>query len=176
MTLNLIQSQVGLLPCTHCFVGMSILGSCPPSMLVWTQLRTSKRVLRLPDSSKQAWLLVGSCSLLLCWVLACLLVMVYLRLQFQVWWQAFFSSFFATFQKSSMPFLSLWNGFIQLCLICLFSVLSAMDGLRAPFPSVSKSKFWSSYYGFTVTLRFFRFHLWKLSTLLNMVNLMLLLF
>lgn len=41
----------------------------------------------------------------------------------------------------------------DLTLLNLFSVLSAMDGLRAPFPSVSKCKFWSSN-GFTVTWYF----------------------
>lgn len=64
-----------------------------------------------------------------------------------------------SFQKSLMSFLLLWNVFIQLCWIW-FSVLSAMDGLRAPFPSVSKCKLWGLF-GFTAALRFCSFHIWN---------------
>lgn len=76
--------QEGHLLCIRCFAGISILGSCLLNKLVWTHLRLPNRTLGLLSCSKLALLREGFCFSLLCWVLVCLLVMVYSHLQFQV--------------------------------------------------------------------------------------------
>jgi len=91
-TMTLFELQVGRLPCIYCFAGMSISGSCSPSMWVWTQLRTFRRELCLPGSSKQAWLLGRYCSSFR---------------QFQLWWQIFFSRFYHLLERLDYFFVTI---------------------------------------------------------------------